>query len=104
MHDDQFTATGPSHFSSGKQKAAFSTVDFFDDNSNPSDFEFGIHVKARRVGVVGASAKGIAGVYGHGHTCKFGVLGIAIGRKCRDRCGGSKRRQYKGYHEPQRSI
>jgi hypothetical protein len=79
MHDDQFTATGPSHPSSGKQKAAFSTVDFFDDNSNPSDFEFGIHVKARRVGVVGASAKGIAGVYGHGHTCKFGVLGIAMG-------------------------
>jgi hypothetical protein len=80
MHDDQFTATGPSHPSSGKQKAAFSTVDFIDDNSNPSDFEFGIHVKARRVGVVGASAKGIAGVYGHGRTCKFGVLGIAMGQ------------------------
>jgi hypothetical protein len=62
-----------------KQKAAFSTVDSFDQNSNPSDFEFGIHVKARRVGVVGASAKGIAGVYGIGHTCKFGVLGIAMG-------------------------
>ena len=67
MHDDQYTATGPSHHSSGKEKAAFSTVPPVDANSNVSDFEFGLHVKARRIGVVGASSKGVAGVYGIGH-------------------------------------
>ena len=30
-------------------------------------------------GVVGASSKGVAGVYGIGHGCKFGVLGTAFG-------------------------
>ena len=81
MHDDQFTATGPSHPSSGKTKAAFSTV----GPANQSDFEFGVHVNGRRFGVVGTSSKGqfpehgIAGVYGNGSECKFGVLGTTMG-------------------------
>jgi len=85
MHDDQFTATGPSHPSSGWTKAAFSTVPPVDENSNLSDIEFGVHVDGRRFGVVGVSSKGrfpehgIAGVYGKGRTSKFGVLGTAMG-------------------------
>ncbi len=81
MHDDQFTATGPSHLSSGQTKAAFSTV----GPANQSDFEFGVHVNGRRFGVVGTSSKGqfpehgIAGVYGNGSDCKFGVLGTTRG-------------------------
>ena len=81
MHDDQYTATGPSHPSSGETKAAFSTV----GPANQSDFEFGVHVNGRRFGVVGTSSKGefpqhgIAGVYGNGSKCKFGVLGTTRG-------------------------
>ena len=81
MHDNQFTATGPSHETSGMTKAAFSTVPPVDI----SDFEFGVHVNGRRFGVVGASSKGIfpqhgiAGVHGVGRGCKFGVLGTAMG-------------------------
>jgi hypothetical protein len=86
MHDDQFTATGPSHHSSGQTKAAFSTVPPVDANSNLSDFEIGAHVNGRRFGVVGSSSKppfpglGIAGVHGEGHGCRFGVLGTATAR------------------------
>jgi hypothetical protein len=53
MHDDQFTAMGPSHHTSGAPKAAFSTVPPVDGNSNLSDIEFGVHVSGRRFGVVG---------------------------------------------------
>ena len=65
-----------------ERRRPFFTVPPFDANSNPSDFEFGLHVKARRIGVVGASS-GIAGVYGIGHVCKFGVLGTAMGESAK---------------------
>jgi hypothetical protein len=100
MHDDQFTAVGPSHHTSGFKKTAFST-------SNPSDFEYGVNVQGGRCGVYGESAhpdsirestvegvgihgfgenfgvvgngsRGIAGVYGHANRSRTGVLGAAM--------------------------
>ena len=100
MHDDQFTAVGPSHHTSGFKRTAFST-------SNPSNFEYGVNVQGERCGVYGESAhpnsirestvegvgvhgfgenfgivgngsRGIAGVYGHANRSKAGVLGAAM--------------------------
>lgn len=100
MHDDQFTATGPSHFTSGFKKTAFSTHD-------TSDFEYGLNVQGERCGVFGESkgvagtrestvegtgvqgsgdnfgvvgngGQGIAGVFGIGIRSQFGVVGAAM--------------------------
>jgi hypothetical protein len=113
VHDDQFTAMGPSFRDSGFPKTAFST-------SSPSDFLDGVHVQAARCGVVGeglqASAdttdvgstfpgvgvegrgvnlgvlgvgreNAIASVFGQGNRCKVGVLGVAMDRRGDPRVG-----------------
>jgi Putative peptidoglycan binding domain len=75
MHDDQFTATGPPFFPSGFEKAAFST------NQN-TQFEWGVRVLASRCGVVGqTTGGGVSGVYGHGRSSQFGVLGTGFGER-----------------------
>ena len=113
MHDDQFTATGPSHHTSGFPKTAFST-------GSPSDFLHGVNVQGARCGVVGeglqaqtdapegssnlpgvgVEGKGanvgvvgigrqdaIACVYGHGNRCKIGILGAVMDREEGERIG-----------------
>lgn len=76
MHDDQFTATGPP-VPSGFEKAAFST-----EQSENTQFEWGVRVLSRRCGVVGqTSGGGVSGVYGHGRFSQFGVLGTAFGQR-----------------------
>jgi hypothetical protein len=76
MHDDQFSATGPP-FPSGFERAAFST-----EQSENTQFEWGMRVLARRCGVAGqTTGGGVAGVYGHGRFSKFGVLGTAFGER-----------------------
>jgi hypothetical protein len=107
MHDDQYTATGPSHPTSGAPKTAFST-------GSPSDFLHGVNVQAARCGVVGEGLQadaeapagssdfpgvgvegrganfgvvgigrqdGTASVYGHANRCRVGVLGGVMDRK-----------------------
>ena len=76
MHDDQYTATGPP-FPSGFEKAAFST-----EQSENTQFEWGVRVLSRRCGVVGqTTGGGVAGVYGHGRFSQFGVLGTAFAER-----------------------
>jgi hypothetical protein len=107
MHDDQYTATGPSHHTSGFKRSAFST-------SNPSDFLQGVNVQGLRCGVlgegllaetetaegsstlpgVGVEGRGanagvigvgrqdaIASVFGQGNRSRIGVLGAVMDRK-----------------------
>jgi hypothetical protein len=79
MHDDQFTATGPSHHTSGFPKTAFST-------GSPSDFLHGLNVQAARCGVVGEGLQAepetppgssdFAGIGVEGRGPNVGVVGI----------------------------
>jgi hypothetical protein len=115
MHDDQFTAKGPSHHTSGFKRTAFST-------ESPSDFLSGVIVQGARCGVVGEGLQAefekegppgssnypgvgvegrgvnfgtvgrgrreaLAGVFGDATQCPIGVLGAVADPRQEERTG-----------------